>query len=72
MYIVISEEDIYCAECVHDVPAGSVCLSQMPPDMPEGFRRKKYENFCVSCAKCAAKNKLPCYARRLDHWYAPK
>ena len=72
MYIVISEEDIYCAECVHDMPAGSVCLSQMPPDMPDGFRRKKYENFCVSCAKCEAKNKPPCYARRLDHWYAPK
>lgn len=72
MYIIISEEDIYCAECFHDMPAGAVCLSQMPTVMPEGFRRRKYDNFCVSCAKCDAKNKPPCYARRLDHWYAPK
>ena len=72
MYIIISEEDIYCTECVHDIPAGAVCLSQMPTAMPEGFRRKKYDNFCVSCAKCDAKNKPPCYARRLAHWYAPK
>lgn len=72
MYIAISEEDIYCAECVHDIPAGSVCLSQMPEVMPDGFRRKKYDNFCVSCAKCDSKSKPPCYARRLDHWYFPK
>ena len=72
MYIIISEEDVYCAECVHDIPAGGVCLSQMPPDMPDGFRRRKYDNFCVSCAKCDAKRKSPCYARRLAHWYAPK
>ena len=58
-----------CTECFHDIPAGSACLSQMPETMPEKFRRKKYENFCVSCAKCEAKNKLPCYARRLDHWH---
>ena len=58
-----------CTECFHDIPAGSACLSQMPETMPEKFRRKKHENFCVSCAKCESKNKPPCYARRLNHWH---
>lgn len=72
MHIATAEEDMYCAECSHDIRAGSSCLSQMPETMPEKFRRKKYKNFCVSCAKCEAKNKPPCYARQFDHWYAPR
>ena len=72
MYIITAEEGLHCSECVHDMPAGSACLSQMPETMPEKFRRKKFENFCVSCAKCESKGKSPCYARRLSHWYAPR
>ena len=70
MWHVIAEEDLICNECRHDIPAGSECLSQMPVDMPEKFSRGKYQNFCISCPKCdLEKVELPCYARRLDHWY---
>lgn len=72
MYIIIAEENLHCSECVHDISAGSACLSQIPEVMPEKFRRKKFENFCVSCDECESKGKPPCYARRLSHWYAPK
>ena len=70
MWHVIAEEDLICNECRHDIPAGSECLSQMPVDMPEKFSRGKYQNFCISCPKCdLEKVELPCYARRLNHWY---
>ena len=70
MWRVIAEEDLICNECRHDIPAGSECLSQMPVDMPEKFSRGKYQNFCISCPKCdLEKVELPCYTRRLDHWY---
>ena len=70
MWHVIAEENLKCNECMHDIPAGTECLSQIPVDMPEKLSRGKYENFCISCAKCEMKNvELPCYARRLDHWY---
>lgn len=70
MYIITAEENLHCAECVHDISAGSACLSQMPETMPEKFRRKKYENFCVSCAECESKGKPTCYVRFFAHWYA--
>ena len=75
MWHVTAEEDMYCTECRHEIPSGTECLSQMPVDMPENFRRRKYENFCVDCADCAAKmgecrqRSRSCYVRRLDHWY---
>ena len=40
----------------------------MPLVMPEHFRRKKYENFCVECAECKRKNRKPCYVRRLSNY----
>ena len=70
MWHVIAEEDMRCTECNHEIPAGGECISQMPLVMPEHFRRKKYENFCIECAECKRKNKQPCYVRRLSHWYS--
>ena len=69
MWHVIAEEDTRCTECSHTIPSGALCLSQMPPVMPEHFRRKKYENFCIDCTECDA-GKPSCYARWLNHWYA--
>ena len=68
MWQVIAEEDIYCTECHHRISSGTVCLSQMPSRMPENFRRRKYENFCIECVKCDTGTR-PCYLRRLNHWY---
>ena len=72
MWHVIAEVDIRCTECLHHIPAGSTSLSQMPVDMPQNLQRRKFENFCISCVKCALKTKQPCYVRRLNHWYAHK
>ena len=78
MWHVTAEEDMECSECYHVIPSGFICLSQMPVDMPENFRRAKYENFCISCRECnwkAAKDQKiinPCYARWLNHWYTAK
>ena len=69
MWRVLAEEEIHCTECFHEIKSGTVCLSQMPETMPEHFNRRKYENFCIECAKCRSKGKLPCYVRRLNHWY---
>ena len=71
MWHVVAEEDMKCTECSHKISAGAECLSQLPMVMPEGFRRRKYENFCVECVECdAKKDQPPCFARRLDHWYS--
>ena len=75
MWRVVTEEDIDCTECQHRISSGTFCLSQMPSKMPESFRRRNYENFCIKCKECAARGRNPalrpraCYARRLDHWY---
>ena len=68
MWQVVVEEDIYCRECHHLISSGTDCLSQMPSRMPENFRRRKYENFCIECAECDAGTRA-CYVRRLNHWY---
>ena len=66
---------MYCTECHHEIPTGRECLSQMPHLMPENFRRRKFENFCIDCAECSEKmgareqSRRPCFSRRLDHWY---
>ena len=70
MWRAIAEENMQCDECFHDIRAGTACLSQMPEVMPEKFRRKKYDNYCVYCIECAVKDKPPCYARQFPHWYA--
>ena len=73
MWSAIAEEDIRCTECFHTIPAGTDCLSQMPVPMPDGFRRRKYENFCFQCDECKEQRRgEPCYARYLGHWYARK
>ena len=73
MWIAIAEEDIRCTECYHTIPAGTDCLSQMPVPMPDGFRRRKYDNFCLECPECNEnRRKSPCYVRYLGHWYARK
>ncbi len=75
MWHVITEEELNCTECSHSIPTGSQCLSQMPVDMPAGFYRRKYENFCIDCAQCNRKetkaglHPSPCFARSLNHWY---
>ena len=73
MWIVVAEEEMTCVECLHDIPAGTKCLSQMPMDMPENFRRRKYENLCIDCDKCSRKKaQASCYVRQLSHWYTSK
>ena len=64
-----------CTECGHSISSGTGCLSQMPSEMPEGFRRRKYENFCIECVECApggrkaSSRSRACYVRWLDHGY---
>ena len=71
MWIAVAESDIYCAECHHEIPSGSTCLSQMPGEMPEGVHRGEYENYCVECEECAgcrgkrSRAHRGCYARRM-------
>ncbi len=73
MWPAIAEEDLKCTECYHTIPAGTDCLSQMPVPMPDGFRRRKYDNFCADCPECKAqRRRRPCYVRHLSHWYARK
>ena len=73
MWHVVAEEDMLCTECHHRISQGTVCLSQLPPEVPEGFSRRKYENFCVKCEECMARGRKSdlraCYVRRLNHWY---
>ena len=75
MWYVLAEEAMDCTECGHRISAGSGCLSQMPSEMPEGFRRRKYENFCIECEECATAGRkgssrsFACYVRWLDHGY---
>ena len=52
MWHITDEEDMRCTECNHRIPSGAECISQMPPKMPENFRRNKYENFCINCTLC--------------------
>ena len=68
MWYAISEEDISCRECFHVIPKGNPCLSQLPVDMPQGFQRGKFDNFCINCLKCKDKTERSCYARGLSHW----
>lgn len=70
MWHVIAEEKMLCSECRHRIQPGSRCLSQMPVEMPDGFRRGRYENYCIYCPKCDEKEyEQSCYVRRLSHWY---
>ena len=70
MWKVTSEEALTCTECYHPIQAGEECLSQMPSDMPDKIHRRNYDNFCIRCTRCDAKeDKPPCYVRRLNHWY---
>ena len=71
MWQVVTEETMNCTECGHEIASGTECLSQMPVTMPDYFRRRKYENFCIECPDCRSKGKPACYVRRLDHWYTP-
>ena len=73
MWHVIAEEKMLCSKCLHRIPPGTECLSQMPVEMPDGFRRGKYENYCINCPKCEEKGyEQSCYVRRLSHWYTHK
>ena len=73
MWHIVAEEDVKCTECKHVIPYGTECLSQMPVAMPEGFRRRKYENFCIYCQECNDDKTQPaCYVRRLNHWNTKK
>ena len=73
MWHVIAEEKMLCSKCLHRIPPGSICLSQMPVEMPDGFRRGKYENYCINCPKCEEKGyEQSCYVRRLSHRYTHK
>ena len=78
MWQVIAEEVLKCTECRHDIPADEQCISQMPPEMPEGICRRKFENFCISCKICDETsssidgNDRSCYVRLLGQWYTPR
>ena len=52
MWHVLAEEEIRCTECNHQIPSGADCLSQLPPGVPENFRRSKFKTFCISCTRC--------------------
>ncbi len=52
MWHVLAEEEIRCTECNHQIPSGADCLSQLPPRVPENFRRSKFKTFCISCTRC--------------------
>ena len=54
MWQVVAGEDLKCNECRHEIPAKAWCISQMPPELPDGFIRSKFENFCVECKDCEA------------------
>ena len=57
MWNVMAEESMRCRECFHEIPAGRLCLSQMPEHMPENFNRRKYENYCIHCPECSSKER---------------
>ena len=75
MWQVVAGEGLKCNECGHEIPAEAWCISQMPPELPDGFIRSKFENFCVECKDCEAdaadtnSDLRSCYERSLDHWY---
>ena len=77
MWQVVAGEDLKCNECRHEIPAEAWCISQMPPVLPDGFLRRKFENFCIDCKDCDTTEPTPdddlhsCYERALDHWYTP-
>ena len=70
MWKVIAEEDMLCTECNHGIGVGTECLSQMPVEMPEHFRRANYENFCIECPECVDGAREPCYVVWLTSGYA--
>lgn len=70
MWKVIAEEDMPCTECNHGIGSGTECLSQMPAEMPEHFRRASYENFCIECPECVDGAREPCYVVWLTSGYA--
>lgn len=78
MWQVVAGEGLKCNECRHEIPAEARCISQMPPVLPDGFLRGKFENFCIDCKDCAVAAPNPdgdlrsCYERSLDHWYTPR
>ena len=78
MWQVVAEEVLKCTECRHEIPADERCVSQMPPEMPEGIHRRKFENFCISCKICDETsssiddNYRSCYVRILGQWYTPR
>ncbi len=73
MYRLIAEDYLFCSECRHEIPFGALCLSQVPVEMPMGFRRRNYDNFCVDCVTCRMKGREePCFARWLSRPYAQR
>ena len=78
MWQVVAGEGLKCDGCRHEIPAEARCISQMPPVLPDGFLRRKFENFCIDCKDCEVAAPNPdddlrsCYERSLDHWYTPR
>ena len=78
MWTVNAEEGMRCNECLHEIAEGSICLSQIPPVVPEGFHRRNYQNFCIACEGCNSnveelrEDTPPCFALWLDHWYTSR
>ena len=54
MWQVVAGEGLKCNECRHEIPAEARCISQMPPVLPDGFLRGKFDNFCIDCKDCEA------------------
>lgn len=73
MWKIVAEEGLVCKECYHPIPTDAECLSQAPQELPDGVRRRSFENFCLRCQKCSARSEeTPCYVRRLGHMFARK
>ena len=78
MWKVVAEDALRCTECRHEIPVEARCLSQIPPEMPDGIHRRNFENFCIGCKACSEAamslndEDRSCYVKSLNHWYTPR
>ena len=66
MWPMISESGLRCAECLHTIQPGRLCLSELPEETPAGVSRGDFRNYCIGCPQCWAQGKHACYVRYLD------
>lgn len=66
MWQMIAEPGLRCDECRHSIQPGRLCLSELPEEMPAGFSRGDFKNYCIGCPQCWTQGKHACYVRHLD------